>query len=194
MFKKLNDFLFKRRTKKYLELNPREKRFVTYDKAKSVLILFESEFSEKNLYIRRMINNLQLDGKKVSAWGYIDKKEVMTSILPDFRILHHKQTDFFQSPQESYINELENQEFDIMIDLSLRPLLPLQYIAVYAKALFKVGIHKTEFPIYDFVLDVESQTTPNEETENPELTDNLIDEIYLYDQIIFYLKSIQTTD
>ncbi len=194
MFKKLNDFLFKRRTKKYLELNPREKRFVTYDKAKSVLILFESEFSEKNLYIRRMINNLQLDGKKVSAWGYIDKKEVMTSILPDFRILHHKQTDFFQSPQESYINELENQEFDIMIDLSLRPLLPLQYIAVYAKALFKVGIHKSEFGIYDFVLDVESQTTPTEESENPELTDNLIDEIYLYDQIIFYLKSIQTTD
>ena len=194
MFKKLNDFLFKRRTKKYLELNPREKRFVTYDKAKTVLILFESEFSEKNLYIRRMINNLQQDGKKVSAWGYIDKKEVMTSILPDFRILHHKQTDFFQCPNESYLNELENQEFDIMIDLSLRPLLPLQYIAVYAKALFKVGIHKSEFAVYDFVLDVETQTTQSEEIENSEPTDNLIDEIYLYDQIIFYLKSIQTTD
>lgn len=194
MFKKLRNFLFEIRTKKYLEQNPREKRFVSYDKARSVLILFESEFSEKNFYIRRMISTLQQDGKKVCAWGYIDKKEVTTSILPDFRILHHKQTDFFQKPLISYVNELENHEFDIMIDLSLRPLLPLQYIALYAKAFCKIGIHKSEFGIYDFVLDVESQINPLEETENSEPTDLLIDEIYLYDQIIFYLKSIQTPD
>jgi len=194
MFNKLIDFLFRIRAKKYLSQTVRERRFVSYEKAKTVLILFESEFTEKNPNIRRMIHALQQDGKKVSAWGFIDKKEVMTSILPDFRILHHKQTDFFKKPLISYINELENQEFDLLIDLSIHPILPLQYIAMYAKAACKLGIHKNDLGIYDFVLDIENQFAGAETAENSELIENSVDEIYLYNYMIFYLKSIQTTD
>jgi len=191
MFKKLINFLFRIRAKKYLSETPRERRFVSYEKAKTVLLLFESEFTEKNPNIRKMIAQMQQDGKKVSAWGFIDKKEVATSILPDFRILHHKQTDFFQMPLISYINELEDLEFDLLIDLSLHAVLPLQYIAMYAKASCKAGIPKNDLPIYDFVIDVDVLPDTQEGVEPEE---NQIDENYLYDQIIFYLKSIQTND
>ncbi len=187
-------FLFRLRAKKYLNETTRERKFVSYDKAKTVLILFESEFTEKNPAIRKMIYSLQQDAKKVSAWGYIDKKEVMTSILPDFRILHHKQTDFFGKPLISYVNELENQEFDLLIDLTVHPILPLQYIAMYAKAFCKIGTHKGDLAIYDFVLDLENQLNEIEQDENAELIESFVDETYLYNQIIFYLKSIQTTD
>src|ERR1035437_1722880 len=115
----IRTFFFQITAKKHLSSTYRERRFVSYDKAKTVLILFESDYSEKNMNIRKMIYQLQQDGKKVSAWGYIDKKEVITSILPDFRILHHKQTDFFQKPMISYINELDDQTFDLLIDLTL---------------------------------------------------------------------------
>ena len=191
MFKKLNNYLFQKRARKYLSETERDRRFVSYDKAKTVLLLFESDYSEKNVHIRKMISQMQQDGKRVSAWGFIDKKEVTTSILPDFRILHHKQTDFFQKPLISYVNELEGQEFDLLIDLSLKPLLPLQYIVLYARASCKTGIHKSETPLYDFLLDVESLTVPIEGTE---FLETPVDENYLYNQIIFYLKSIQTTD
>lgn len=191
MFKKLIEFLFKLRAKKYLDETPRERRFVSYDKAKTVLLLFESEFTEKNPNIRKMIYQMQQDGKKVSAWGYIDKKEVATSILPDFRILHHKQTDFFQKPLISYINELESLEFDLLIDLSLNAVLPLQYIAVYANASCKVGVNKSDLPIFDFVIGID---LPTPDPENPDEIVAPIDENYLYEQIIFYLKSIQTND
>jgi hypothetical protein len=191
MFKTLNDFLFRIRAKKFLAETPRERRFVSYAKAKSVLILFESDFMEKNPHIRKMISQLQQDGKKVSAWGFIDKKDVATSILPDFRILHHKQTDYFQKPLISYINELEDLEYDLLIDLTLKRVLPLEYISVYAKAFCKVGVSKNNLPIYDFVIDLENQTT---ESDSSELIENIIDENYLFDQIIFYLKSIQTND
>ena len=187
----IRTFFFQITAKKHLSSTYRERRFVSYDKAKTVLILFESDYSEKNLNIRKMIYQLQQDGKKVSAWGYIDKKEVITSILPDFRILHYKQTDFFQKPMISYINELDDQTFDLLIDLTLKPLLPLQFVAVYAKAACKIGIHKSELPIYDFVLDVESLTVPIEDTE---FFESPVDENYLFEKIIFYLKSIQTTD
>jgi hypothetical protein len=191
MFKKLRNYLFQKRAEKYLRETERDRRFVTYDKAKSVLLLFESDFSEKNVHIRKMISQMQQDGKKVSAWGFIEKKEVSTSILPDFRILHHKQTDFFHKPLISYVNELEGQEFDLLIDLSLKPLLPLQYIVLYARASCKTGIHKSDLPLYDFLLNVESLTVPIEGTE---FLETPVDENYLYNQIIFYLKSIQTTD
>jgi hypothetical protein len=189
--KKLNNYLFNLRAKKYLNASVRERRFVNYGKAKTVLILFESDFNEKNPIIRRLISSLQQDCKKVSAWGFIDKKEVTTAILPDFRILHHKQVDFFQKPEFSYINELENLQFDLLIDLTVHPILPLQYIAMYANAYCKAGTRKNELPIYDFMLDVENVEVS---TQGEETAENPIDETYLFNQIIFYLKSIQTND
>jgi hypothetical protein len=184
----INNFLFKKRAQIYLSSTEREHRFVSYDKAKTVLILFESDYNEKNPIIRKIIQSLQQDGKKVSAWGFIDKKEVTSAILPDFRILHHQQTDFFHKPDPAFFRELENLQFDLLIDLSLQLQLPLEYLAMYANAYCKTGLRKTELPIYDFMLDMESLKSTLEEDENP------IDEIYLYNQIIFYLKSIQTTD
>lgn len=188
---KLNNYIFRRRVNKQLTESVRERRFVNYDKAKTVLLLFESDFSEKNPIIRRIIYRLQQDGKKVSAWGFIDKKVIITSILPDFRILNFAQTDLFQRPQVSFIQELESLQFDLMIDLSLHTILPLQYFAAYANASCKTGARKTDLPIYDFVLDIEQEMHMNETEEMPERE---IDETYLFEQIIFYLKSIQTND
>jgi len=188
---KLNTYLFNTRAQKYLSLTPREHRFVSYKKAKSILLLFESDYSEKNQNIHDVINELQLDGKKVTAWGFIDKKEISTAIYPDFRILHHKQTDFTHKPLISFINELQISEFDLLIDLTVRQVVPLEYLALYANASFKTGIRKTNLPIYDFVMDIDSVPI---ETESTDTSKNTIDETYLYNQIIFYLKSIQTTD
>ena len=50
---------------------------------------------------------------------------------------------------------------------------------------------KSDLPMYDFVLDIENVPVENESTE---LSESIVDETYLYNQIIFYLKSIQTTD
>ena len=194
LFDKLNKYLFNKRADLYLASLVRERRFISYDKAKTVLILFESDQIEKNPTIRKIISSLQDDGKKVSAWGYIDKKVINTAIFPDFRILNNDQTDFFRKPVLSYLNELENHSYDLLIDLTLKPLIPMQYIAMYTKAILKTGIHKSDLNIYDLVMDVESLMTPAEKTENDAATETLIDETYVYDQIIFYLKSIQTKD
>jgi len=191
MFENLNTYLFLKRARTYLKLTPREHRFVSYAKAKTILLLFESDYTEKNPYIHRIINQMQQDGKKVTAWGFIDKKEIVTAIYPDFRILHHKQTDFFHRPLESFINELQYTEFDLLIDLSTRQILPLEYLALYAKASFKTGLRKSNLPLYDFVLDIDQMPV---EPESTELSESTAEETYLYNQIIFYLKSIQTTD
>ena len=186
--KKLNTYLFKKRAHKFLSFTPRDRRFVNYDKAKTILILFESDFSEKNPEIRSIITLLQQDGKKVIAWGYLDKKEITTAILPEFRILHHKQTDFFRKPVASYIEELNKYQFDLLIDLTLQPVIPLLYLSLFANAACKTGSQHTESPIYDFMVNVDNKKTVSESTESN------VDALYLFNQIIFYLKSIQTKD
>lgn len=191
MFKKLNNYLFQKRAKKIIGASERERRFVNYNNAKTVLLLFESDFSEKNPEIRKIIYKLQQDGKKVSAWGFIDKKTVMTSILPDFRILNYKETNLFHVPENSFLSELEEQKFDLLIDLTLKPFLPLQYVALYANASCKTGTRNTELKLYDFVLDIEKLMNHKNDTDANEFQP---DEAYLFQQIIFYLKSIQTKD
>jgi hypothetical protein len=191
MFKILNNYLFNIRAQKYLSETPREHRFVNYDKAKTILILFESDYAEKNQAIHTIIDQMRKDGKKVTAWGFVNKKEIETAIFPDFRILHHKQTDFFHKPLDSYINELKFVEYDLLIDLSVNPIIPLEYLVLYANASFKTGTRRTKIPVYDFVLDVDKVPVPAESSETGQ---SQVDETYLYNQIFFYLKNIQTTD
>lgn len=188
MFKKIKEFIFNNIAKKRLTTIKRNRKFVNYNDAKSIFILFESDFSEKNQTIRNIIRALQQDNKKVTAWGYINKKEVNTAILPDFRILHHKQTNFFLKPDSTHLTELENIEFDLLIDLSLNQNLTLQYISLYANALCKVGVRNLEPQIYDFIIDIENLRNTADSDEET------IDETYLFKQIIFYLKSIQSND
>ncbi len=190
--KKLNNYLFQKRALKYVQATQYEPIFIDYQHIKTVLLLFESDFSEKNPLVRRIIALLQRDGKKVSAWGYIQKKEISTSILPDFRILHHKHVDFFEKPETSFQNELNNLEFDLVIDLTLRPLVPLQYLLLYTRSAFKVGIHHNHKPsLYNFILNIENSTDSNPTDESPVTP---VNELYVFNQIIFYLKSIQSND
>jgi len=188
MKKKINSNIFRKQALKHLSTTSREHRFVNYDKAKTVFLLFESDSVEKNLLVRDIILSLQKDGKKVVAWGFVAKKNTATPVLPDFRILNQKQTDFFQKPYPAIILELQKMKFDLLIDLSLNTVTALQYFALYANAFCKTGIKKSDLPIYDFLLDmdhIEPSTEPSEKA---------IDELYLYNKIIFYLKSIQTND
>lgn len=188
MFDKVNRFLFNRRAKSFLQNYPREKRFVNYDNAKTILLVFESDYSEKNPRIRRIIRTLASEGKKVMAWGFVDKKEITTAILPDFRILHHKDTDFFGKPLASFMHELEDLHFDLLLDLTMNEVIPLQYISLYSNVYCKTGIKKNELKMYDFIVDISGVN--DNDAENP----IELDATYIYEQIIFYLKKIQTAD
>ncbi|MDD3080014.1 MAG: hypothetical protein PHH37_13065 [Paludibacter sp.] len=188
MFEKLITYTFRKKVKKLSGEGAREKRFVSYKAAKSVLLLFESDYTEKNPEIRHIISLLQADGKKVMAWGFVDKKEVTTAILPDFRILHHKDTNFFRKPNAGFMHELEELEFDLMIDLSVKEVIPLQYLGLYAKSSFKAGLQKSQTGYMDFLLDLNAIVNQSEE----QLFE--IDASFIYNQIIFYLKSIQSSD
>lgn len=188
MFEKLISFLFQSDVKKYLKEEVRERRFVNYINAKTILLVFESDLSEQNLLIRNIIQQLVSDGKKVKAWGFVNKKETSSPILQDFRILHHGNQNFFKKPDKSILDELLLFKSDLLIDLTTTEIIPLQYITLYANAACKTGMKKDAMNFYDFMVDLKHEKLDNEDNNE------IVDANTIYNQIIFYLKSIQTKD
>lgn len=188
MFEKTSRYFFKRKANKHLATDERERRFVNIDKARTVMLIFESDTMERNPEIRMIIRDLQDMGARVKAWGFVDKKDASTANLPDFKILHRKSVNKLSFPSPVFMRELEETEFDLLIDLTTKEILPLQYLALFAKAACKAGIKKNEINLYDFVVDVDGSLT-NEEGISTEP-----DVLFVYNQINFYLKNIQSSD
>ena len=54
---KLIEYVFRKRVKKHSKSDTRNKQFVNYEKAKNILLLFESNYSEKNPETKRIIQS-----------------------------------------------------------------------------------------------------------------------------------------
>ena len=202
--KKLNQYIFNKRVAKFQKETTRTKRYVDYKNAKTVLLVFESDYIEKNRFIRKAIEQLTADGKKIFAWGFLDKKMTSTAILPTFKILDRSSVDWLGCPKAPYLKELMEMEYDMLIDLTLSDVLPLQYVCLYANAALKTGMSRSMDDILDFVIKIpqpEPQIMPESEEERrklefQDLNESLFhtDQQYLFEQLIYYLTKIQTND
>ena len=161
---------------------------MTFQKTETVFLIFESDFAEENPRIHRIIQQLTLEGKKVTAWGFLHKKESVTPVDPDFKILLPKDFGLFHKPKKQLLKELLNQEYDLLIDLTTENLIYLDYIVLYARASCKSGIQKQKVNFYDFSIDMDAYLTEN----NMQADD--LNPTFIFDQIIFYLKNIHSTD
>lgn len=185
---KITNYVFRKRLRKYLKNDRSNKQFVNYDKAQTILLLFENSVAEENVAVKKIIQLLQKDGKKVTAWGYTDKKEIKSPASDAYRILNPKDFRTFQKPVNHLLQELISTEYDLLIDISTEKLIPIDYLIFYANAKCKTGIKKNDISFYDFVIDMDSYLLENKMQKED------LDYAFLFNQILFYLKSIQTKD
>jgi hypothetical protein len=172
---KLNAFIFRfiqRRQPK------RCTRFPHYDQVRSVLLVYESDILEQNQVVADTIcRQLLADDKDVVLLGYVRKKEITSPVLPQSRILGTSDHNLFGIPRQELIESLQRRQYDLLIDLTQEPIIPLQYITMYAKADFKTGM-KRDNRLLDFMIETEPKQNP----------------LFLFQQIIYFLKQIQSND
>ncbi len=166
--------IFDRRCAK---VTPRLSAYPSYDHVRSVFVLFESEWQERNADIKKLVARLQNDGKKVVAWGYCPKKDILSPILPEHRILGTSSVNLFGGVKKIVLQDLSRMQFDLLLDLTLNPVLPLQYVALYARADFKIGCRLNE-RLYNMTVPASPNTTPE----------------YMFGQMIHYLQTIKSAD
>ena len=151
-----------------------------------LLIIYESDYLERNDAIKSIRQNLLRQQMDVTMWGYAAKKEISTLILPQSRILGLGDYNLLGKPRDYVLTDLQAEHYDLLIDLTTQPCLPLRYLALYADADFKVGLNLGE-GIHDMLLSLPDFT--------PEQGDEAgIEATWLYDQIMRYLTSIHSMD
>lgn len=138
--------------------------YVDYEHANTVLVLFESDMLERNTLIRSIIKQMQSDGKTVAACGFVEKKEVQSAILPQFRILGLSDIDWFQRPLDENISDLLEQHFDLLLDLTTKSVRPLEYLMLRLDVSLKVG--RTELCGLRFAVPQEMLQEEEETEEN----------------------------
>lgn len=180
---KLKQRIFEYLRGKQPERNP---RFPHLDRPLKIMIIYESDVLERNDSIKSIRQDLLRRQMDVTMWGYVEKKEILTLILPQSRILGLNDYNWMGKPRDYVINDLQTEHYDLLIDLTTRPLLPLRYIAMYTDADFKVGLNLGE-GIHDMLISLPDFTP--EQGEEAE-----IEASWLFNQIMGYLTTIKSND
>ena len=164
----------------------REAKWPHWESVKHVLVLYESDLVEKNPAIRTIRTELQKHHIDAVFWGYVPKKEVQSAVLPQSRIVGMKDFTFFGYPRKELVQDLQQQEYDLVIDLNQSNTLPLRYLCLLADAGFKSGMapicQLPNTPMVQSPCDLQIKTQPQETPE------------FLFQQILHYLTNIQSND
>ena len=97
-------------------------------------------------------------------------------ILPQSRILGLNDYNWLGKPKDYVLTDLRAEHYDLLIDLSTQPILPLRYLAMYTDADFKVGLNVGTGE-HDMLIAMEQPDVKG-----------------LYEQIINYLMMIKSND
>ena len=179
----LKQYIFEYLRKKQ---EPRNPRFPHFDQPLKVMIIYESDVLERNDAIKSIRQDLLRRQMDVTMWGYVEKKEITTLILPQSRILGVDDYNLFGKPRDYVLTDLLAEHYDLLIDLTTRPLLPLRYLAMYTDADFKVGMNLGE-GLHDMLISL-----PDLSPEQGEEAE--IEASWLYHQILSYLTTIKSND
>ena len=180
---KLKQYIFEYLRKKQ---EPRNPRFPHFDQPLKVMIIYESDVLERNDAIKSIRQDLLRRQMDVTMWGYVEKKEITTLILPQSRILGIDDYNLIGKPRDYVLADLLAEHYDLLIDLTTRPLLPLRYLAMYTDADFKVGMNLGE-GLHDMLISL-----PDLSPEQGEEAE--IEASWLYHQILSYLTTIKSND
>jgi hypothetical protein len=163
------------------KLNFSSKRKITehfnFNDVKSVGIVFSADNALQIETVRKYMDALGNKGKQVKAICFYKAKQLPilsgSSLLIDFVL--PKEVNFMGVPGPSFVNGFIENEFDLLIDLDINEVFPVEYVSAMSKAFFKVGKYsKNNELIFDLMIEMDSDKDLN----------------YFMEQINVYLKMI----
>ena len=94
-------------------------------------------------YVKKIKEELGLT--RIMALGYCEEKVLPHYLHPklNFDVFSLKDLNWYRIPHGNVVQNFVAEEFDVLIDLTVHDLLPLQYVLAKSKARFKVGRQST---------------------------------------------------
>ena len=142
-----------------LKLNKRIKSVCNLEDAKSIGILYEATSQEQILEIKPLVKYFFGLRKDVKAFGYVNSKKYDECHIPklQYDFFNLKDLNWYYKPQNDYIKNFVQQEYDILINLSNSDCIPIKYLVASSIANFKVGKHEEGYDIYDLMIKLDKK-------------------------------------
>jgi hypothetical protein len=161
--------------RKELTTLSRKRSSMYLDNAATVGILFDGTQPEDRETVLAFSEKLRSEGKKVKLLAFFDsnlKSQHFT--FPHFNRQH---LDYALRPKTPASMEFAAQSFDLLLNLTKKTVLPLDYIAARSCARFRVGPYTDITDCYDLMIDLPAQ-----------------DDLYAFlHQVVHYLKRMRVT-
>jgi len=140
----------------------RKRGVYNMDDSKSIALVYNATNKQDYEKVKAFVNYFKEKHKQVLSLGYIDSTDpnMLLKTQLEFRFFTKKELNWHFKPSGLEINNFLDDEFDILIDLSLEDCFPLRYVSGLSKAKFKVGnAGKNSTLFYDMVIDVGDKKT-----------------------------------
>jgi hypothetical protein len=119
----------------------RERKDPDFHRARRIGILYDASEREEFFKVREFFKDLRECGKYPVSLGYIDFTEVTFHPLarPEADYFFKSQLNWYQKPSGPVVENFIREPFDMLINLTLRDIYPIDYIAALSKAGLKIG-------------------------------------------------------
>lgn len=154
----------------------RSVKIITLPEAKSIGILWnptDEESIETYESLRKILTERDIKSFGIAYINSKREKETLSTVSNSW-FMNSSNVSFFGRPKSGEGLQFVQQEFDILIDLSLEKSIALQYLLIHSVARFKVGWKAQDPNLYDLEIDV---------TANPKCR-------FLMEQILHYLEKL----
>lgn len=180
MCRKIVSNYFKKRLFDYYQKQLRNAKIQTFNNSKSIGILWnpvDEAGIETYELLRKILKDKGIKAVGIAHIGSKHEKETIATVAHS-GFSSNGNVSWSGRPKSGDGVQFLQEQFDILIDLSIQKVLALQYILVHSIATFKVGWKSSEQSYYDLNIDV---------SEKPQSR-------YLMEQIIYYLENINVTN
>jgi hypothetical protein len=180
LFKNIRIRIGKSILAKKLIKTKRHVRYSNFSMVKSIGIVWDASNTADFTSLSKFYQKMHEKNIDVRILGYFSGKELPNqyTALRYLTCFRRNELTLFYIPTTPEVNSFIKNNFDVLIDINLKRILPLQYLSFLSEASFKVGLLDPETPDsqFDLMIDI----------KNPVDTDSYLN------QVIHYLEMINS--
>ncbi|MBP6230618.1 MAG: hypothetical protein KA397_03045 [Paludibacteraceae bacterium] len=155
----------------------REKKYLSFDEIKSIVFVYYIDDYSKYDTVYQNIKDFTAQGKTVFSILFVKNGVPFEEKRINMRLFSQKDCSWLSVPNNDVMTDLLELSADVLIDLSLTDILPIQYAIANSPIPCKVGRVKDHTYLYDLML---------------EMKDDELTETELLKTITYYLTHIQS--
>lgn len=124
----------------------RQKKICNIADAGKIGVVYFLPDEETYSKVSAFVKKLQNAGKPVKALGFVENKRLTGFFMPklSYDFLYPSGLNWNYKPISEQAKDFMDTEYDILIDLNTKDILPLLYITGLSKAKFKAGLQSSE--------------------------------------------------